>query len=58
MINLIKEYKIQSTRTSFYKRDLVQFADYVLVTPDISVKDFQVYKETVSDHFPLMVEFE
>ena len=33
------------------------FADYILVSPDIVVKHFQVLPDEVSDHAPLLVEF-
>jgi endonuclease/exonuclease/phosphatase family metal-dependent hydrolase len=54
--NLIKEYGIQSTRTSYYKKP-EKFADYVLVSPDIEVKDFKVLPDEVSDHSALFLEF-
>lgn len=56
MRNLIKEYRIQSTRSSLYKKE-VRFANYVLVSPEIKVKDFRVLPDEVSDHLPLYLEF-
>ena len=56
MRNLIKEYRITSTRSHFYESD-VRFADYVLVSPEIKVRDFRVLDDVVSDHLPLYVEF-
>jgi len=55
--NLIKEYRITSTRTSFYTK-AEKFADYALVSDEISVKDFKVLPDEVSDHSPLYLEFE
>lgn len=55
--NLIKEYKITSTRTSFYTK-AEKFADYTLVSKEIIVKDFKVLPDEVSDHSPLYLEFE
>ena len=55
--NLITEYGITSTRTKYYTK-ANRFADYVLVSPGITVKDFQVLPDGVSDHSPLYLEFE
>ncbi len=55
--NLIREYGITSTRTSHYTKP-EKFADYVLVSDGIDVKDFRVLPDEVSDHAPLLVEFE
>lgn len=56
LINLIREYRITSTRTSHYTKD-EKFADYVFTTKGINVKDFKVLQEEVSDHAPLFLEF-
>ncbi len=55
MRNLIKEYNITSTRTSHYKKP-EKYADYILVSNDIDVKEFKVLPDEVSDHVPLLVE--
>ena len=55
--SLIKEYNITSTRTSFYTKP-AKYADYILVTPGIEVKDFKVLTDEVSDHSPLFLEIE
>ncbi len=55
--NLITEYGITSTRTSHYKKSET-FADYVFVTDGIKVKEFKVLPEEVSDHTPLLLDFE
>lgn len=57
MKNLVKEYGVTSTRSSLYPKPL-KFADYILVSPDIVVKDFKVLPDEVSDHMALYVDFE
>jgi len=57
MKNLIKEYNIPTTRNDFYKGS-EKFADYILISPDVVVKNFKVIEEKVSDHLPLYLEFE
>ena len=54
--NLIQEYNINSTRSSFYKKP-IRFSDYVIISFEIEVKDFKVLQEEVSDHLPLFLEF-
>jgi endonuclease/exonuclease/phosphatase family metal-dependent hydrolase len=56
MRNLIKEYPVTSTRSRFYEKP-DKFADYILVSPEVVVEDFQVLDEAVSDHLPLLLEF-
>jgi endonuclease/exonuclease/phosphatase family metal-dependent hydrolase len=53
--DLIEEYKITSTRSLIKNRS--EIVDYVIVSPEIGVKDFQVLKDEVSDHLPLFLEF-
>ncbi|MGH7175090.1 MAG: endonuclease/exonuclease/phosphatase family protein, partial [Minisyncoccia bacterium] len=55
MRNLIEEYKITSTRTSFYD-ETEKFADYAFVSPEAKVLDFKVLPEEVSDHAALYLE--
>jgi len=61
--NLISEFEIKDTRgklnhRQFKKNDLQMFADYVFVTPDVKVKNFQVPDVEISDHLPLILDFE
>lgn len=56
MKNLIKEYGITSTRSSHYAKP-IRLADYILVSPEIEVKDFKVLEDEVSDHLPLVVDW-
>jgi len=53
--NLIKEYSIKNTRTSHYSKE-GKYADYALVSPEISVLDFRVLPDEVSDHAALYLE--
>jgi endonuclease/exonuclease/phosphatase family metal-dependent hydrolase len=57
MRNLIKEFGINSTRTSLYTKDN-KYADYVLVSGGVEVLDFTVLPDEVSDHSPLFLEFQ
>jgi endonuclease/exonuclease/phosphatase family metal-dependent hydrolase len=58
--NLITEFKIVSTRPDF--SDEIdrgeEVVDYVFVNDQIQVKDFSVIQTDVSDHLPLILEFE
>lgn len=55
--NLIKENNVTSTRTSLYKKEH-RFADYVFVSEGVEIKNFQVLPNEVSDHSPILIEFE
>lgn len=59
--NLISEYGITTTRPEF--QDELEFGgketmDYIFVNEHINVKDFRVPYSTVSDHLPLILDFE
>ena len=56
MKNLVKDYNVKSTRTSFYTKE-EKFADYILTSPDITVTNFIVLNDEVSDHAPLLLDF-
>ncbi|KKP47200.1 MAG: hypothetical protein UR39_C0005G0013 [Candidatus Woesebacteria bacterium GW2011_GWA1_33_30] len=64
--NLIKEFKIKSTRNKIawqhFKNDpnfvKQYYADYCFVSKDIKVKNFTVPDIEISDHLPLILEFE
>jgi endonuclease/exonuclease/phosphatase family metal-dependent hydrolase len=58
MHNLIKDYKITSTRSSLYKTSNIRYADYVLTTPGIKVSEFVVMSDEVSDHLAVKLNFE
>lgn len=57
MNNLIQTHNITSTRTTLYPKE-EQFADYVFTSPDIKVHTFEVLHDVVSDHAPLMLDFD
>lgn len=56
MTDLIKDYKIESTRTSLYTKS-EKFADYIFTSPEIKVNKFEVMTDEVSDHAPLFLDF-
>ncbi len=53
--DLVKEYGITSTRTSLYDKQL-GYADYAFVSDGVTVKNFEVLPDEVSDHAPLALE--
>jgi endonuclease/exonuclease/phosphatase family metal-dependent hydrolase len=55
--NLITKYKIPTTRTSLYK-GLGEHADYVFVSDEVLVEGFKVLPDIVSDHAPLVLDFD
>lgn len=55
--NLISKYNIPTTRTALYKGD-DKHADYVFVSPEILVEEFQALPDVVSDHVPLSLGFD
>lgn len=56
--NLIKEFNILTTRSSMYTKTSSRYADYTFVTPDITVNDFKVMPDEVSDHLALYLDFD
>ena len=57
MNNLVKDYKIETTRNKYYTRGM-KFADYILISPDVVVNDFKTLPDEVSDHMALYIDFE
>lgn len=61
MTNLVKAHGVKSTRTPLYreygKPGASNFADYVIVSPDVQVDRFEVLPDLVSDHAALRLEF-
>ncbi len=55
--NLVKEYGITGTRTRLYQKP-GKFADYILISKRIKVNEFRVLTDEVSDHAPLMLDFD
>ena len=54
--NLIAEFKVTSTRTSLYDKEET-YADYIFVSPNITVNQFRVLPDEVSDHAALYLDF-
>lgn len=54
--NLITDFKIPTTRSSFYTRGH-KFADYTLVSAGVNINGFEVPDVTVSDHLPMILDF-
>ncbi len=54
--NLIQIYNVSSTRTSLYLKE-EKFADYIFASEEIIINTFEVLKDEVSDHAPLLLDF-
>lgn len=57
LINLIKKFKITSTRSSHYKKS-VRFADYILVSNEIRINEFKILPDKISDHLAMYLDFQ
>jgi len=58
MRNLVKEFGFKSTKNHLGLGDSPgRIVDYILVSPEVEVKDFKVIQKNVSDHLPLFLEF-
>jgi hypothetical protein len=60
MRDSIKEYNIQNTRNKISwdeHGNNQRFADYVFVSPEVQVQNFEVPYNEVSDHLPLILDF-
>lgn len=55
--NLIRNYKIQSTRSQLYPKS-ERYADYIFVPKNLKVCSFQVYGTDVFDHLSLLAVIE
>lgn len=58
--NLITEFKIKSTRPDFNDGDdkKTGVVDYIFVNEKIKVNDFKVLQTKISDHLPLILNFD
>lgn len=60
--DLIKDFAIPATRNQLawkqYPETKQYYSDYVFVSPDIKINDFSVPNIEISDHLPLIVDFE
>jgi endonuclease/exonuclease/phosphatase family metal-dependent hydrolase len=59
-INLCNEYNIQSTRpeTNELSNTSRNIVDYIFVNKNVQVTNFEVIKSDVSDHLPLVIDFD
>ena len=59
MRDLIKEYNITSTRSKLYNKHEkpVLYADYIFTSSEIEINDFNILSDVVSDHLPLLLDF-
>lgn len=61
MRNLIKEFNIEKTRSKLSpfssSPDFQKFADYIFVSNEVNVENFEVPKIDISDHLPMILEF-
>lgn len=59
MINLIDKYNIKSTRPEFNDGlDIGNLVcDYIFVNDKVKISDFKVVETNISDHLPLILEF-
>lgn len=61
--NLIRKYGVKETRgflnhQNYVGQDIQHFADFCFVSANVNVKDFEVPSVEVSDHLPLILDFE
>lgn len=60
--NLIKEFNIQNTRNELswrkYPDSRQTFADFTFVSPELKVRAFEVPYNEVSDHLPMILQFD
>ncbi len=61
LVNLIKEFKIEKTRSRLSPYwgtpDFQKFADFAFVSPGVQVLEFTVPDVEVSDHLPMILDF-
>ena len=55
--NLVIDYGITNTRSKYYELP-ARFADYIMPSEEVNVKDFKVLQDEVSDHLPLLLDCE
>lgn len=58
MKDLIKEYRIKTTRSQLYDKPEYPWADYAFVSNGLKVRSFEVPKVNHSDHLPLILEID
>ncbi|MGC8478898.1 MAG: endonuclease/exonuclease/phosphatase family protein [Candidatus Micrarchaeia archaeon] len=57
MKNLVKEFKVTSTRSALAPSSKGKFADYIFTSDKIRVYKFDVLNDVVSDHLSLYLDF-
>lgn len=60
LVNLVKKFKVPTTRSNLYDfkwRQNDPYADYIFTTKDVSINNFRVLQDEVSDHLPLYLDF-
>lgn len=59
-ISLVNEYNIPTTRPQHNELSHLQrnVVDYILISKDVKINSFEVVDADVSDHLPLVVDFE
>ena len=55
--DLIHEFEVVSTRSPLYTK-AVRYSDYVFADKDLRIKSFVVSDMSISDHLPMVLEFE
>jgi endonuclease/exonuclease/phosphatase family metal-dependent hydrolase len=55
--DLIKEYEITDTRSSLYAKE-IKYSDYAFLDKEVTINNFSVPDLNVSDHLPLLLEFD
>ena len=57
LVDHVRENGIKTTRTSHYeRRETSPFADYIMTSPKLPVKSFEVLPDECSDHAALLLE--
>ena len=57
MRNLVRDRAVVTTRSALFEFSCNEISDYVFVSPEVTVRSFEVPAVAVSDHFPLVLEF-
>ena len=59
-LNLIKEYKVKTTRNNnawkLYPNDRQYYADYTLIDNNLKINNFKVISTQISDHLPMLLD--
>jgi hypothetical protein len=58
MNNLVKKYAVETIRSVLAEKTKGRIVDYVLVSPDIDVRDFAIVDSKASDHLALRLDFQ